>query len=97
MTKPARAALGDPVMDIAAPQMELALFEHESGLAVTLNNFAWQRWQEGMPPATLSVRTGREITSVASSFHGKLPWKRQGDRVLVTAPVPAHVDVIVLR
>jgi hypothetical protein len=97
VTKPARAALGEPAVDITAPQMELALFEHESGLAVTMNNFAWQRWQEGMSPATLSIRTQREIKNASSSFRGPLSWKRQGDRLLVTVPVPAHVDVIVLK
>ena len=97
LTKPARAALGEPIVDITAPQVEMALFEHQSGLAVTINNFAWQRWQEDLPPATLSIRTARDIHSVTSSFRGKLTWRREGERIVVTVPVPAHVDVVVLK
>lgn len=97
ITKPAQAVLGAPAVDITAPQIELALFEHEAGLAVTLNNFASRRWQKDLPGTTLTVRTARPVTSVTSSFQGKLTWQREGDCIRITLAVPQHVEVVVLR
>lgn len=97
ITKPALATLGKPDFDIDAPQIEMALFEHESGMVITLNNFGYKRWQKDMAPATLSLKTDREISDVSTSFTGKLDWKREGDRIIVTVPVPNFVDCVILR
>ena len=84
--------------------MEVCLFEHESGLAVTLNEVALNRKTTTTAPAaaspmmiTVSVQTDRPIKEVFSSYAGTLEWKREGGRIVVEVPLPRSVDVLVLR
>jgi hypothetical protein len=71
----------------------VARFDHDSGIAVMLTDFSYAPGRE----ATLVVRTGREVKDVVASHGGRLEWKREGDRIVIQAPVPDPVDVIVLR
>lgn len=110
---PATATLGPPRVEVSDPQIETCYFEHESGLAVTLNEVAVGRdvpkdasvdkstlgATGGRPidSVTLRVRTDRAIKEASTSFAGPLPFKREGDRIVVTVPVPNPVDVLILR
>lgn len=94
LAAPVRGMLGRPRADVDDPRIESMLFEHESGIAVTLANFTRE------PPVAgrvLSVAAGREVREVVSGLRGPLPWRRDGDRVEVTLPAVDPVDVIILR
>lgn len=53
------------------------------------------------PPAsatiTVSIKTDRAIKEVVTSYAGPVPWKREGDRIVVQVPMPRPVDVLILR
>jgi hypothetical protein len=55
----------------------------------------------GDPPAastiTVSVQTDRPVKEVVTSYAGPVPWKREGDRIVVQVPLPRPVDVLILR
>ncbi|MCX5662052.1 MAG: hypothetical protein NTW19_20425 [Planctomycetota bacterium] len=108
------ATVGSPFVEASDPQIETCFFEHESGLAVTLNEVAVGRDKpKGDAPAdaaavgatggkpidsvTLRVRTDRAIKEAVTSYAGPVPFKREGDRIVVTVPVPSPVDVLILR
>ena len=50
VTQPAERAAGAPAADYSEPQTEIALFEHDTGIAVTLVNFAVSPAGEGAGP-----------------------------------------------
>lgn len=99
LTRSLFAHMGVPAVTIDAPQVEMALFEHETGLAVTLNNFGWHRHgkDEAMPRAIVTLRTERPVSKVSSSFQGALDWTREGDTIRIAMELPRSVDVIIVR
>lgn len=93
VARPALRTVGRPRVEYSEPLTEICLFEHESGLAVTLNDFSYAPGRE----ATLRVETDRDVTEVTSTVRGALEWEREGDRIIVQCPVPEAVDVVILR
>src|SRR5690606_244423 len=77
-TEPIVDHLGGTRVSFSYPASEATLFEHTSGLAVTLANFTPARVEPSTEPTTLSVVTDREIREVVSALRGPLPWKRVG-------------------
>jgi hypothetical protein len=47
--------------------------------------------------ATLSIQTPLQVKEVFSTLAGHLPWKREGDRIVIDMPPPVSVDVVILR
>jgi hypothetical protein len=150
ITKAAMATLGRARLEVSDPLVEACLFEHSSGLAVTLNEVGLIRMtakeaagaadvaEPPPPPApvvnpdagvtvqplvvpaavvpppapaipadapdasapktiTVSIQTDRAIKEVMTSYSGPLPFKREGDRIVVEVPLPKTVDVLILR
>ena len=96
ITLPAEKAVGPRRVQYSEPQTEICLFEHESGIAVTLNNFAFFAEPKDRP-TRLRVQTPRKITQVSSALRGPLKWRREGDYVHVDLTAPETVDVVILR
>jgi len=46
---------------------------------------------------SIELRPGREVTGVRSAMHGELTWRRDGDRLRITCPVPASVDSLLIE
>ncbi len=94
LAAPALKRLGRQRVEFDYPASEATLFEHESGLAVLLNDFG-----RAAPPAgsLLSVQTDREIRDVRSALHGPLEWKRVGDRIEAQVPPLVSVDAVVFK
>jgi hypothetical protein len=97
--KPVRAKLGRAKAEFSYAASEVTLFEHASGIAVMVANFAPANVKLSTEPTKLSVQTDREIHEVISGLRGPIPWKRIGDRIEVQLPSPAelNVDTIILR
>lgn len=80
---------------------EATLFEHDSGLAVTLAHFGLygkQGYVWASPSdVRLSVQTNRPIREVTSVRRGPLEWKREGDRIEIKGPRLEPVDVVILK
>ena len=94
LTAPVLKRLGRQRVEFDWPNSEATLFEHDSGLAVMLADFARPARETN---GTLSVQTDRPVTSVVSALKGPLAWKRNGDRIdIVTKPLQP-VDVIILK
>jgi hypothetical protein len=96
ITRPAEHVLGEGRVTYSEPQTEICLFEHATGLAVTLNNFAYFL-EPADRPTVLTVRTDREIGDVVSALRGPLAWEREGDRIRVEMTAPETVDTVLLR
>jgi hypothetical protein len=106
LVSPVLKRLGRQRVELDYPTAEAALYEHESGLAVTLANFGaygpgyagrgsgWTFPTNGM---RLSVQTDRPIREVTSALRGPVEWKREGDRIEIKAPPFDPVDVIILK
>ena len=102
LAAPVRKRLGRPRVELDYAPAEATLFEHTSGLAVTLAHFgiyragghAWASPPEGL---RLSVQTARPIREVRSALRGPLEWQRAGDRIEFKAPPLDPVDVIILQ
>jgi hypothetical protein len=90
---PATRTVGRQRAEYSEPLTEICLFDHPSGIAVTLNDFSYAPGQE----AKLSVDAGREIKEVVSTLRGPLKWEAQDGRIVVDCPVPDTVDVVILR
>lgn len=93
VTAPAEKTLSDPALTYSEPQTEVCLFEHEDGLAITLNNFAYFL-EDTNRTATLTLRTDRHISEVSSSLRRPLNWSSDGNVVTVDLKPPEPVDVI---
>ena len=91
--------LGRQKAEFSYPASEVTLFEHPTGLAVMLANFAPYGTELAIEPTKLSVLTDRKITEVTSGLRGPLNWKRVGDRIEVVTPSPAEliVDTVILK
>jgi len=91
--------LGRQKVEYTFPASEATLFEHESGIAVTLANFSPWKAETSTDPALLSIATDRKINTVESALFGPLEWKQLDGRIEVTTPAPAElvVDTIILR
>jgi len=96
ITMPAEKVVGPRRAAYSEPQTEICLFEHESGIAVTLNNFAFFLEPRDRT-AQLTVKTPRKISEVFSSLSGPLKWQRDGDSIEVEVPTPETVDTVILR
>jgi hypothetical protein len=168
ITKAATATLGRSRLQVSDPLVEACLFEHSSGIAVTLNEVGLLRVSpketaqdadaaviepapaaqapaaqapapgqaanpdagatlqtlvvpaaavpapapapaqaagplevmvDGNSPKTITiwVQTDRPIKEVMTSYAGPVPFKREGDRIVVEVPLPKPVDVLILR
>jgi hypothetical protein len=99
LVAPVLAHLGRQRAEFSYPASEVTLFEHNSGLAVTLANFSPWEMKLSEEPTHLSVATDRPVREVVSALRGPLSWKRVGDRIEIETPSPATlwVDTIVLR
>jgi len=97
--QPLLAHLGRQKVEFSFPASEATLFEHKSGLAVTLANFGPAGAKLPTERTLLSVATDRPIREVTSALRGKLEWKRVGDRIEIQGPAPADlvVDTILLK
>ena len=94
LAAPALKRLGRQRVEFDDPASEATLFEHESGLAVTLAHFGGAATNAGNH---LSVQTDRPVNDVVSALHGPLEWKRIGDRIEIK-PTPLDlVDVVILK
>lgn len=93
IAQPALAAVGPLPVEYSEPLVEIARFDHDSGIAVLLADFSYAPGRE----ATLTVRTDRDVKDVSASHGGKLEWKREGGAIVIRMPVPDPVDVVVLR
>jgi hypothetical protein len=93
ITLAATRTLGRQRVEYSEPLTEICLFDHEKGIAVTLNDFSYAPGRD----ATLSVEARREVREVVSTTRGPLEWKKDGDRILIACPVPEAVDVVILR
>ena len=85
--------MGRPATDYDYKDSEVTRFDHESGIAVLLNDFG----RASKDGAILSVRTDRKIKEVVSGLRGPLEWKRQVDRIEVTTKALQPVDTVILR
>lgn len=94
IVKPALAKLGKQRATHSGDVVETALFEHETGLAVTINQFSFNNHGE---PATLTVVTDRDIKQVRSTLTGPLKWRRDGDSIVIEHSIVPHVDVVILQ
>ena len=93
---PAERTLGEQDVTYSEPQTEICRFDHKTGIAITLSNFA--HFQEPKErDVELTVKTDRKITRVTSSLKGSLEWSREGGSVKVKLKSPQPVDVVVLR
>ncbi len=90
---PAMRTLPIPDATYTEPLSEIYLRRHDDGLAVILVDFSYAPGR----PATLSVKTDRQVTAVAGTLSGELTWRRNGDRIDIDLPVPDPSDVIVIR
>lgn len=97
LAAPVLKRLGRQRLEYDYAWSEATLFEHDTGLAVMLATFGHGEWAAPVGGSRLSVQTARKITEVRSALRGPLPWQREGDRIVVTVPPPAPVDVILLR
>ncbi|QDU93402.1 type 1 glutamine amidotransferase family protein [Lignipirellula cremea] len=97
--QPLLQQLGRQRVEFSFPASEATLFEHPSGIAVTLANFAPWKAELSSQPTTLSVQTDRDIKQVISGLRGPLPWKREGDRIVIETPsaMDLTVDTIILK
>lgn len=93
VVKPALAAAGPGSLLCEAPQLEMARFDHQTGIAVTLNTSR----RDASKMATLRVKTPRPVKRVFASLAGDLTWKRNGAYILIDLPVPETVDVVILQ
>jgi hypothetical protein len=93
--------LGRQRVELDYAPAEATLFEHDSGLAITLAHFGVQSPQglvwSSPADVRLSVQTERPIREVTSARRGPLEWKRVGDRIEVKAPPLEPVDVVILK
>ena len=80
-------------VEYTEPLTEITLYEHESGLAVLVNDFSWAPGTE----AVLRVRTDRKVKEVTASLRGPLEWTREGDHIVIPFPVPEPVDAVLIR
>jgi hypothetical protein len=94
LTAPVLKRLGRQRVEFDWPNSEATLFEHASGLAVMLADFARPSRESN---GVLSVQTDRPVKSVASALKGPLEWKRNGDRIDIVTPPLRPVDVIILK
>ena len=92
IAKPALAA-GPPSATHTESLVEVARFDHDSGIAVVVTDLSYRPGA----PGTLSVKTDRVIKDVSGSISGPLEWRRDGDRIEVECPVPSPLDVVILR
>jgi len=90
---PVLRTLGRPATDYTNKDCEVTRFDHETGIAILLNDFS----RASKDGAVLSVRTEREVKEVTSGLRGPLEWKRQGDRIEITTKALQPVDTIILR
>lgn len=86
--------LGRQRLEFSHPASEATLFEHESGIAVTLASFGGPSPEAG---SQLSVQTDRPIKEVTSALRGPLEWKKNGDRIEIKTRRLEPVDVIILK
>ena len=93
LAKPVLATVGTPRATHTEPQVEVSLFEHESGIAITLMDAAWKPGE----PGVLSVAANRKIKEVVSTLRGPLKWQEKAGRIEFDCPVPEPVDVVILR
>ncbi len=91
---PVLKRIGRPRVEFDYPASEATLFEHESGIAVTLADFGGASPEGG---SKLSVQAGRPVKEVTSALHGPLEWKQTGDRIEVVVPRLAPVDTVILK
>ena len=77
--------------------MELTRFDLEGETAILINNFAKKSWSSDLPPIQIKIGKEEKITRAVSGLHGELKWSREGEWVLVTIPMPASVDSILLK
>lgn len=94
LNAPVLRTLGRQRLEFDHPASEVILFEHASGLAVTLSDIGRSSPVEGH---LLSVQPNREIREVVSGLHGPLEWTKKGDRIEVRTRQLNQVDVIILR
>ncbi len=101
LAAPVLKRLGRQRVELDYAPAEATLFEHDSGLAITLAHFGVQSPQglvwSSPADVRLSVQTERPIREVTSARRGPLEWKRVGDRIEVKAPPLEPVDVVILK
>jgi len=93
ITLAATRTLPAPDVTYSDPLVEVTLIEDEEALAVLLNDFSYAPGRDG----ELRVRTDRKIGSVVSNVRGPIDWRRDGDHIVIPAPVPDPVESILLR
>lgn len=93
VVKPALLASGPFSVKYSEPLVEISRFDHDDGIAVLLNDFSYAPGRK----AVLTVKTDRKIISVQAAHAGRLEWERDGENIVVQAPIPDPVDVIILR
>jgi len=100
LAAPLLKRLGRQRVEFDYGPVEATLFEHDSGLAVTLAHFGlYEKYGGGWASpfdVRLSVQTDRPIREVTSVRRGPLEWKREGDRIEIKAPRLEPVDVVML-
>ena len=94
IVRPALQSLDRSRVECSEPVVEVCLFEHEKGLAVTLNDFTYEPGRT----MTLSVDPQRDVGKVTSTMRRELHWKKTpGGRIEIECTVPEPVDVILLQ
>jgi hypothetical protein len=101
LAAPLLKRLGRQRVEFDYGPVEATLFEHDSGLAVTLAHFGlYAQYGGGWASpfdVRLSVQTDRPIREVSSVRRGPLEWKREGDRIEIKGPRLEPVDVVILK
>ena len=90
---PVLRTLGRPATDYSYKDCEVTRFDHETGIAILLNDFG----RASKDGAILSVGTDREIKEVLSGLRGPLEWERKGDRIEIVTKALQPVDTVILR
>ena len=92
IVKPVLEEAGRGRVAFSEPLTEAVLVEHVMGLAICLSDFSERPGAE----AVLRIKTDRPVKKVVSAREGPLPWRREGEHVVIHGRVPAPVDVVVL-
>jgi hypothetical protein len=82
-----------PTVTHSDPLVEVARFDHATGIAVVFTDMSYKPGT----PGVLTVATARKIAAVTGALAGPLKWRREGDALRIECPAPAPLDVVLLR
>ncbi len=99
LAAPALKRLGRQRAEYDCPESEVTLFDHPTGVALTVAVYSAKPGELPTTPGKLSVAAKREVKAVTSALHGPLKWTLRDGRIEIELPPAATlgVDTVILR